>query len=84
MQMARRGIVALSPGPMLAWASEFPEVAKALTSEAPRPPPRTPPHEGEGKRLAFREIIQVVGAPSLLWGGSAALADGVGVCACWS
>ena len=41
-------------------------------------------HRGEGKRLAFREIIQVVGAPSLLWGGSAALADGVGVCACWS
>jgi hypothetical protein len=39
-------------------------VAKALTPYRARPPPRTPPHEGEGTGWRFVQIIKITGAHS--------------------
>ena len=35
-------------------------VERVLIPKMRGPPPLTPPHRGEGKRLAFRAIIQII------------------------
>ena len=44
------------------------EAEKVLIPKMRGPPPLTPPHRGEGKRLAFRAINQIISLHTLpLW-----------------
>ena len=54
------------------------EVEKVLIPKMRGPPPLTPPHRGEGKRLAFRAINQIISLHTLPPVGRVGRASGRG------